>query len=126
MSYKTPLQKVQVMLQTTRWMLFVLFAFALSACECFVTSKGVILDKDSKKPITLAKVHNRRDKMPDHFPLRYLSDSSGRYQIMVSSYWLFRCPDLNLSFPKAGYSTKDTVLTKPSSEDTIYLEKVKK
>lgn len=108
------------------WGFFVLFMYVLSACECFVSSKGVVLDKTSKKPITLAKVRNVRDKTPDYFPLRHTSDSSGQYQIMVSSYWLFGCPDLELSFSKFGYRTTDTVLTRPSNSDTIYLEKVKK
>jgi hypothetical protein len=114
------------MLKITRWTLFVLFTYALCACECFVTSKGVILDKSSKEPITLAKVRHVGDKMPDYFPLRHTSDASGHYQIMVSSYWLFGCPDLKLSFSKFGYRTRDTILIRPSSSDTIYLEKVKK
>ncbi|GAB3994307.1 hypothetical protein GCM10028807_31760 [Spirosoma daeguense] len=44
--------------------------------ECFVNSKGVILDQDSRKPINLARICNKRQKVTDHFPFMHISDLS--------------------------------------------------
>lgn len=97
----------------------------LYSCDCFQHADGVVLDKESKRPIANTRVANLVLKLPAGYKNYFLSDSLGRFRVNYPrlGQGLFGCPALKLTFSKAGYTSTEIVLDATTVHDTIYLDR---
>jgi hypothetical protein len=105
---------------------FLLFSVVFSGCEGYKTTKGVILDNETKKPLSgvafsLTKLTNNGQVEPNDF-----SDSLGHFEFdhFVGSVEGF--DKITLHFSKSGYSPVTLTFKNGSEKDTVFLQKTKR
>lgn len=100
-----------------------LFLGMLVACECLENTKGVVLDKQTKKPLVKVKLYPVR-----RAHRQQITDSTGRFDISFISGFFEKhgCQGfMTLVFRKKGYDSL-RVKIKNNRLDTVYLVPDKK
>ena len=109
-----------------RYILIILALSFITSCDCNQITEGVILDKETKRPV--ANVVFSKDVIADtahnYDPWEY-SDSAGHFEYRHISGGIPGCPDVHLSFIKPGYKTLKLTFSSSSLNNTVYLEKTK-
>lgn len=99
--------------------------FFLSACDCYRTVDGVILDSGSGIPVDNVQIVTDVDfaqQQTDHLET---SNAEGRFSYADISGGWFGCPDMVLVLYKKGYFTQRITFDSSAKFDTIYLKRTK-
>ncbi len=107
----------------TNTLLLAFSLLVLYSCDCMQRCEGVVLDKQTKTPITAVKIgnYNSLDSVNSN---HVYSNEKGAFVFTAISGGLYRCPDLILGLAKPGYKTIRIVRNSYSFKDTFYLEKL--
>jgi len=105
--------------------LFIITSLTLASCDCVQQATGIILDRQTKKPIrnVLLGKYEKEDTA-NSFSRRVSSDDSGHFNYRSVSGGIRHCPDLVLYFSKPGYKTTKMAFDSFSQNDTVFLDKV--
>lgn len=104
-----------------------LMTLLLASCDYEQRATGIVLDKDSKQPLTDVRIiKGHKEGAPEDKYLKYRSDGSGKFLVRYQSVSLFFGTPLRLSFSKPGFQTSKVRLDGRTENDTVYLEKLKR
>ena len=102
--------------------IFILF-ITLASCDCQYHLTGIVLDKQTNKPIkNVAIGKTDTTDLDNPFNSKTMTKINGYYTIYGVSG---RCNDITMFFTKEGYETQ-TILFRNNSSDTIFLEPIHK
>lgn len=94
----------------------ILGSFYLASCDCLQHVSGIILDKETGKPLQGVTVYNKNKDW-----MKITTDSTGHFELSAISGG-FRCPPVYLIIEKESYSTINTEIPSGGNE-IIHLEK---
>jgi 5-hydroxyisourate hydrolase-like protein (transthyretin family) len=103
----------------------ILISLTFTSCDCVQQATGVVLDRQTKKPISnvsLGKYEN--EDAANSYSKRIYTDKDGLFDYHSTSGGIRKCPDLVLYFNKQGYKTSKVTLASVSTNDTVFLDKV--
>jgi hypothetical protein len=105
-----------------RILLFLLLLSAAS-CDCLQKASGVVLDKQTGRPIPLVGYAKGVAAIAsDPKTERAYTSAEGNFSYSAISGGLTGCPDVELYFEKPGYQTKKMRWDNFSQGDTVWLE----
>jgi hypothetical protein len=98
---------------------------ALVSCDCMQDVRSVVVDKQTRKPLSNVVVSKSEKENPqDPLARKEYTDDSGRFHFTSISGGLGGCPDLVLYFTKPGYKTSKMRFPSFSRNDTVLLERI--
>lgn len=89
----------------------------LLSCDCMVTTEGVVLDDQTRKPLEDVLVNNLENP-----GFEEKTKGDGAFSLVEVGRANGKCPEFNLEFSKEGYVT-DTIFVESSAPLTVYLKK---
>ena len=99
---------------------------AITSCDCFQLANGVVLDKDTKKPIQNVSLGRYETYDPaNSFSRQVVTDEAGNFEYRSTSGGMGEC-DFDLYISKDGYEKVKVHFEQTSENDTIYLKKIDK
>jgi hypothetical protein len=109
-----------------RFIILIIFSLLIVSCDCSSEHKAYVLDKDTKQPITGAKVAAYAEyKNREDFDNEIYTNADGYYSTGygIKGKAFSKCPSLKVYITKAGYIDYVVSDFKLGNTDTIYLEK---
>ncbi|MFV0535758.1 MAG: carboxypeptidase-like regulatory domain-containing protein [Dysgonomonas sp.] len=92
------------------------FIFVITSCDCYQMIDGIVIDKETNKPIVGAILYVKNKEQN-----KALTDSIGYFQFFNISGG-FTCPPMNIIVEYAGYKIYKSEMSL-GKEKVIYLEK---
>lgn len=106
-------------------LLALLLLFTFNSCDCVQKAAGVVLDKQTKKPVANVSLGKyEKEDTATAYSARTYTDSNGKFEYSSISGGLSHCSDLELYFQKPGYKAKKMTFESASQDDTVYLDKI--
>ncbi len=95
---------------------------SLSACDCYQNVAGIVVDAESKKPISEVEFVNLKKPVPDKM-YKDVTDDKGIFEYSNVSGGLFKCPNVEMQFIKTGYENQIKIISSGTHQDTIFLKR---
>ena len=105
-------------------LLIIIISLTLASCDCVQQATGVILDRQTIKPlrnVSLGKYE--KEDTANSFSRRVYSDDSGHFNYRSVSGGIRHCPDFVLYFNKPGYKKYKKTFDSFTQNDTVFLDK---
>jgi hypothetical protein len=98
--------------------------FFLIGCSCKQHADGIILDKETGRPVdrVIVTTFDTSGNTFTTYPIHY-SQIDGHFKFNKTSGKIGQCPDLIIYFKRMGYKTKRMTFSPSTFNDTVYLEK---
>jgi 5-hydroxyisourate hydrolase-like protein (transthyretin family) len=107
------------------FIIYVLAVFTLTSCDCIQKASGIVLDRQTKKPIDSASIGKyEKEDTANSYSRRIYTNKQGQFDYHSTSGGVRKCPDLVLYFNKQGYKTTKMRFESLSTRDTVFLDKV--
>jgi hypothetical protein len=106
------------------YIIIILAALIFTSCDCVQQATGVVVDRQTKKPIdnvSLGKYEKEGSSNP--YSVRDYTDNKGKFDYHSIGGGFPGCEDLVLYFNKKGYKPAKMVMNPRSESDTVYLDK---
>lgn len=105
--------------------LLILISLTLATCDHFQKAEGIVLDKQTMKPIDNVSVGKyEKEDTANSYSKRIYTEKNGLFEYHITSGGFQKCPDLVLVFNKEGYMTNKVTFASISTYDTVLLDKV--
>ena len=98
--------------------ILIIFINLLVSCDCLQNGSGIILDEETKKPISNVEIKEVGKDFIQH------SDENGYFEIQHISGGIFGCPDMTIIVSKSEYQS-DTIVIKNGEDKLIKLYRLK-
>lgn len=108
-----------------QFIIYILTALTLTSCDCIQQATGIVLDRQTRKPIDNVSLGKyEKEDSANSYSRRIYTDKQGHFDYHSTSGGLRKCPDLILYFNKQGYKTSKMTFESFSANDTVFLDKV--
>ena len=103
---------------------FILIILTFSSCDCMQVATGVVLDRQTMKPVSLVSLGKyEKEDTVNSFTRREYTDDNGKFEYSSISGGFRKCPDVVLYFNKRGYKTSKMTFASFSTNDTVFLDR---